>query len=231
MNIAILEDDDTDAVTLKTILVSYLDKHGIVFNLERFSNPLQFPADSSRYDLIFLDIMMPNCNGMDFAKTIRKSNATVSLVFVTNMLRYAVEGYAVEAADFIVKPINSYRFERTMDRLFASFSQKKDKFITIKNLEGMHRINIEEIAFIEVRSHRLSAHKSNGDILEFWGNMKETEAKLPKEEFVRCNNCYLINLHYVKGTEKDMVDVQGTKLKISRSRKKIFLRAMMDYLG
>jgi Response regulator of the LytR/AlgR family len=231
MNIAILEDDDADACALKSILTSYLERHSIAFQLERFSNPLQFPENSSQYDLIFLDIMMPNLNGMDLAKKIRKNNASVSLVFVTNMLRYAVEGYSVEAADFIVKPINAYRFERMMDRLSASFAQKEDKILTIKNLDGVYRIKLSDISFIEVRSHRLSAHKADGTVLEFWGNMKEMESKLAPDHFIRCNNCYLVNLHYVKGVEKDMVNVQGASLKISRSRKKSFLHAMMDFMG
>ena len=78
------------------------------------------------YDIIFLDIDMPTMNGIELAKYIRKMDGEVSIVFVTNMAKYAINGYEVDADDFIVKPVRYGNFKLKLDRVIKKHGSKKN---------------------------------------------------------------------------------------------------------
>ena len=105
VEIAIVEDQRQEADILKKLLSDYAATHDREFAVEWFDEPKKFlDAFDGKFDLVFLDIQMPDINGMDVARKIRERDTDVIIVFVTNMIQYAVEGYSVQASDFIVKP-------------------------------------------------------------------------------------------------------------------------------
>ena len=106
-NIAVVEDNDQDAKTIINSLTRYASKNQLEFRITRHPDALKLINKyKSNYDLIFMDIEMPHMSGMEAAKAIRRIDHGVTLVFVSNMAQYAVEGYAVEAFDYILKPDN-----------------------------------------------------------------------------------------------------------------------------
>ena len=119
INIAIVEDDVGAAEELKQLLADFLSKKECAFEIRHFPTADRFLFDyHHEYDLVFLDIEMPGTNGMDAAREIRKTDQTVSIVFVTNMAHFATAGYSVNASDYILKPINRYEFNMKMVRIF-----------------------------------------------------------------------------------------------------------------
>ena len=120
LNIAVIEDNDRDAKILEQCLTRYATQNHLQFQVAHFSSALKFiNAYKSNYDLIFMDIEMPLMSGMEAAKALRQIDRGVTLVFVTNMVQYAVEGYAVEAFDYILKPINDYAFDLKLKRILS----------------------------------------------------------------------------------------------------------------
>ena len=106
IKIAIVEDDETDFNLLRDCIVRLGKEKGYEFAVEHFCTAAAFLGGyRAQFSLLFLDIQLPEQNGLDVAKEIRKTDELTPLIFVTNMAQYAVSGYEVNAVDFIVKPV------------------------------------------------------------------------------------------------------------------------------
>lgn len=233
MRIAIVEDEKKEAELLEKLLCDYADKHGYTFFVTAFGEPLSFfEKFNSDYDIVFLDICMPGMTGMDAAKRLREMKSEVCIVFVTNMLQYAVEGYSVQASDFLVKPVNATAVGRVMDRITKSLERKGDVTITVRDSTSgrVCVLKMNEIYYVEISRHRLTWHTTHGEIAD-WGSMEAVRSKLSAKIFSRCHVSYLVNLQHVKETKKDTVVVGNEILPVSRSQKKSFYADLAAYLG
>ena len=117
--IAIVEDDTSCAEQLEEYLRRYGREAGEELEVCRFSDGLEL-ADGYRpiYDLILLDIEMPHLDGMTAARKIREADSEVLLLFITNMAKYAISGYEVEALGFMLKPVNYFALSLKLKKPF-----------------------------------------------------------------------------------------------------------------
>lgn len=234
INIAIVEDVKADS----NMLVSHLEKWSRDVDeqlcITVYGCALDFlVAYKSQFDIIFLDIGMPDKNGVDIAKTIRKSDSKVIIVFTTTMKQYAINGYEVNALDFVQKPIVYERFLFSMQKCFECLKAdiNNSKFITIQIPENTFQIDINSIVYIESFGHNIKYHLVNGQTIKKRATLCEAEKKLPEKQFARCGVSYLVNLRYVKKIEGDYIKVYGTELKITRSKSAEFRKAFVNYFS
>ena len=108
-----------------------------------------------RYDLVFLDIQMPDLDGMTVSRKIRQVDDQIPIVFITNMSSMAVQGYSVDALDFIIKPIRYGAFEAMMRRAVKRIGTAK-RHLMLKTPDGLVRLQLEDIVYLEVRDHQVS---------------------------------------------------------------------------
>ena len=231
IRVAIVEDDPGYTRTLEEYLNRYAAEHGVSFDLRRFSDGDEI-AEGYRagFDIIFMDVEMPFLNGMDAAREIRRSDPEVVIIFITNMPQYAIQGYKVDALDYVLKPISYFAFSQRIDRALTRISKKKTKFVTIQMKGGKGRLDVSLLCYVEVRDHDLIYHTVDGDI-EAKGTMKDAEEILAGEHFFRCSRCYLVNLEYVDNFQGSDATVNGDVIQISRPRKKAFLDALNQYMN
>lgn len=230
VHVAIVEDEEIHQKTLKGYLERYSEEKGISFHIDVFSNPI-FLLENYKpiYDLIFMDIQMPDLNGMDTARKLRAMDQNVLLVFVTSLAQYAIEGYEVAALDYILKPVQYFPFAMKLTKALWRIDQDAGDAIKVVNNNGSTRIKLRDILFIEINAHTVTYHTHDGEY-HGTGTLSELEEKLQDKQFARCNSCYLVNLRYVsvvKGYQLLLSD--GTELRISQPRKKGFMRAMEQY--
>ena len=237
LNIAIIDDEAEAIALLESYIGRYCEKRGIECNVSRFGNPVRFLASFKPiYDIIFLDIDMPNMNGMDVARGIRKTDGDVALIFVTNMARYAIRGYEVDADDFVVKPVKYPGFEIKLDRVIKKHGAKDKPRVVVYEDGVMRYAPVSEIRYVEVIKHNISYHMAGGEY-EKRGTLKN-EAKLFEENgFVQCNKSCLVNLRYVLGIMGYNLHIAKAKgsseyeeILISHPRKKEFVRILNRYL-
>ena len=220
IRIAIVEDEDMWADVLLDHLHRYEKETGVSFDIRRFRDGYEitdpYPGD---LDVILMDIEMGLMDGMEAAQEIRKRDEAVSILFVTNMAQYALEGYKVQAMDYILKPISYQAFHESLKRALRTVSRRQDGYLTIRGKNQGEKLEVSAIRFIESHGHRLSIQLEDRVVETTLFSMKELEAQLAPQGFVRCSSGCLVNLRHVTSFRENELQVQGTSLPISRNRK------------
>ena len=229
--IAIVEDDPAEADLLQSHFARYAPGSGEEFDIKWFQTGGAFlNAYQPIYDLVLMDIDLLGINGMDTAECLRQLDLSVALVFVTNLARYAAKGYAVDAMDFLLKPVSYASFAVTVQRalLRCRYNHQPDLLINIP--DGVYRISVSRIKYIEVTNHTLVYHTTEGTLTSA-GNLKDVENRLPAGQFVRCNRCYLVNMAFVRAVRGHRLVLDMDELQISRPKRAAVLEALNNYLG
>ena len=165
------------------------------------------------------------------AREIRGRDQAVGIIFITSLAQYAIDGYEVQAIDFMVKPVGYYNFSMKLEKAFRFMESHKEQEIIINNKEGIFRIPVSDILYIEKDRDYLKFHNKQGCI-HSRGSIKDMKAKLDSLPFSECNSGCLVNLNYVKRVGKDSVTItSGQELPISRRTKKQFAQDYINFMG
>lgn len=220
IRIAIVEDELPQAETLRSYLERYKKEHPeYEFSIVHFSSSINFAETyKSNYDVLFLDIQMPGMTGMELAHELRKSDPSVMIIFVTSLAQFAIEGYEVQATDYMLKPVTYAEFQLKMARAFARLLAATDKAIVFNTKDGFCRVPLTDIIYTETDSHSIVYHTISGDYRKHQ-SMKEAEKDLPEAQFLRINSCYVVALNQIVGAEQRFAILKnGERLLISRPR-------------
>lgn len=233
IRLVVLEDEKTACDALLGYIKRYSEESKKNFDVVAYDNALDF-IDKYKVsaDVIFMDIQMPYLNGMDAAKKVREMDENVVIVFVTNLARYAIEAYEVNAYDFVLKPVRYSAFSMKMDRIcrYVERNRNGTRLLNIITREVKKRVCVSEIKYVEVRNHEVILHCVDEEI-KFRGTLSAIADELHEAEFALCNSCYLVNLKYVTEIDGDSVNVGGEKLRISQPKRKQFVREVAKYIG
>ena len=231
IRIALVEDDPAYAEQLLSYLKEYEKESKERISVQTFSDGedivTEYRAD---YDIILMDVEMKFMDGMSAAEEIRKIDTEVVIIFITNMAQYAIRGYAVDALDYVLKPVSYFAFSQRLNRAISRMKKRETKIIMVNMKGGMVRINVANIYYIESQGHTLILHTILGNY-ETTGKMKEMEEKLAEMNFCRGNKGYLINLQHVERIQDGCALVKGENLTLSRARRKVFMEALTRYWG
>ena len=231
LRIAVVEDDKTYAAQLKEYLVRYGTEKNQKISVALFPDGEDIVTDySAEFDIILMDVEMTFMDGMTTAERIREKDDEVVIIFITNMPQYAIQGYKVDALDYVLKPISYFAFSQRIDRALTRVKKKEATYITVAQKGGKKKLNVDKICYVEVRDHDLIYHSTKGDIVTK-SSMKEAEDTLGGTKFFRCNRCYLVNLEYVEDFRGNDVTVASDVIQVSRARKKAFMDALNDYMN
>lgn len=231
INIALVDDDDE----MRNKLASYIKKHEkechLKFEVSEFKSAAKLLENYTEYyNIIFMDIQMEGIGGIEAAEKIREKDNDVILIFVTNMPNYVITGYRVKALGYLLKPVSYvdfiFQLQKSTDRLEAI----KNHYILVESAGEFIRIDLSQVMYIESSKHKVLIYTEK-DAIEIYSSLKKLETILSKYYFARCNNCYLVNLRYVKKIAGNEVFFVNSKLTISRAKKGDFMKALTDYIG
>ena len=227
-----VEDDPGTAERLEHFIHHYFEQRHMEVNVASYNNAEDFLAEyRSHCDLLLMDIRLPGMNGMDAAREVRRTDSSVCIIFITSMAQYAVNGYEVNALDFVIKPVSYPQFSMKMDKAIRILEMRKDITLSLPYSGGIRMLPSALVSYIEVQNHDLIVHAGNEEYhtRESLNNM---EHRLEGYGFVRISISCLVNMKYIselKGVSVILVD--GTELFISRSRKKAVYTTLTEYLG
>ena len=231
IRIAIVEDEPALREQLAAYIERYRRQYGGEFSVQSFADGDEIVSDSrAAYDIIFLDIQMKRMDGMAAAERIRAMDREVLLIFITNMAQFAIKGYAVDAMDYVLKPVPYFAFSQELQKAVARLQKRARRYLAVPTDNGLRRLDTAEIEYLESDGHRVRIVLA-GEEFYVAGTLREYEEKLADHGFARCNSWYLVNLARVLGVEQNDVQVGAHRLPISRPRKKGFMEALTDYIG
>ena len=231
IHIAIVEDNPEVREQLIGYVHRYERQYGKMFELTAFADGDEIVSDyRAVYDIILLDIQMRRMDGMAAAEAIRKVDRDVILIFITNMAQFAIRGYAVDALDYVLKPVPYFAFSRQLQKAVERLRRRQKTFLTVPVEGGLRRVDVATLYYLESEGHYVRLYTEDGELLTA-GSLKAYEEKLANKPFVRCNSGYLVNLAQVLGVQQNTVQVGPYTLQISRPKKKAFLEALTDYIG
>lgn len=213
-------------------LENYAEGHRCSIRTSSFEGAAPFLAaiQQERFDVVFMDIDLPNMNGMEAARRMRERDKQAILIFTTNLSQYAIQGYEVDAMDYMLKPVTYPLFELKMHRALQLCKQRRSVDVVINTRGGFVRVSSAAILYVEIYNHHILYHTLDGDYASY-GTMKQVVSALPKSGFFRTTASYVVNLRHVQKVEGLETCVADRRIPISRLRKKEFMQAMTSFFN
>lgn len=229
MRIAVIDDEKEIRETLCGYIDQFSEESGVKIETAAFPSGDALLEDYQQvWDILMFDIDMPGTNGMETAKQIRRKDPNVVILFITNVAQYAIEGYGVDAVDYILKPISYYEFSMKFHRAVAKAAHAGERAVMVDTVEGTRRIRINEILYIEVMAHYIYVHTQNRSF-KVRGNMKEWEEELKPFGFCRIHKSYLVNLGKIESIQGKELTVGGHSIQVSRNYRDSFMQEYMKF--
>ena len=210
IKIAVVDDDEEYRIAERKFIEEYAKETGESFDIVCFPSGMDFISNYGQgFDIVFLDIEMPHLDGMETAKKLRQIDMRISIVFLTKMSKYAVEGYSVNAVDFMVKPLKRYVFIDKLKRAIAQVRTRHAGIVMIR-CEGEYlSVPASQINYVLKEKNSLVYSTDLGEM---------------------CNSGCLVNVNRITKVTQTEVIVGTEKLPLSRRRNKEFKEQMLRVL-
>lgn len=227
IHIAIVEDEEMYRKQIMEYIRRYEEENGSSFKLSIYEDGEDIVDNyQGDYDIIFLDIQMRFMDGISASKRIREMDPEVIIIFVTNMIQYAVRGYEVDAMDYLVKPVEYFSLSQKIKKAVSRIERKSDLYIWIPMEEGIKKVELSHVYYIESKGHQL-VYQTDSGVYSSRGTLKELEKTLTPYHFFRCHKGYLINLAQVEGIQGECCMVNKTAIPVSRGKLKDLMNQLM----
>ena len=235
LQIAICDDAKEDREVSSRLIREYFNKRGREVSVDLFAQAGIMLDRGLDYDLYLLDVIMPDMTGMQTAERLLKRSRRPVIVFITSSLESAVDGYRVNAAGFLLKPIEEANFNETISRVEAQYLAPETAVIEVLHNRVPVALPLEKIAYLESRLHQVSVVLADGESLTVHQKLQELQDKLmaldQRSRFLRCHQSYLVNLQHVRQMEADcFITVRGQQIPISRNNYKQSKHMYYHYL-
>jgi DNA-binding LytR/AlgR family response regulator len=207
-----------DEELARKLLETYAGKVEHLEYKASFENPLEALSflKKNDIDLIFLDIQMPELKGTDFAELILKSNTRI--IFTTAYSEYALEGFELNALDYLLKPITFERFLKAISKFENKLMPSKDTTgITVKSGYDLYRLEYRDIFYIESDSEYVHYHMADGKKIMSNQSLKKLEELLPSNMFFRVHRSYIVNKTWVKALKGRDLLINEVNIPVSDS--------------
>lgn len=216
--IAICDDTEEERSHVTELTRNYFAGKGIPIYIDTYPAGTELLDSGKRYDLYLLDVLMPQLSGIETAEALAEGDSRPVVVLITSSLESAVEGYRVEAAGFVLKPVEETGFRDTMERITSRLPGGRSAVLSVIHNRVNVELPLERVAWFENRLHRVFVTLTDGEVLSI--NQKLSQLQETLEEysgFLRCHQSYLVNLDCVEKLENSCFFMKdGQVIPVSR---------------
>lgn len=220
------------------IITAYIEKVSFLKLIRTFDNAIDSIdfIKNNKVDLMFLDIQMESLSGIQLIHALKERPA---VIFTTAYDRYAVEGFELDAADYLLKPISFERFVKSVDKVYNKIISHRngqdvqepqgreitDDFIFVKTENRLQKVALSEILFIEGQGDYLKVVTTNARIMTLQ-NFRKFEETLPQENFIRVHKSYLVAMNKIESISRNRIKIGNTLIPVSDTYKDAFYEAI-----
>ncbi len=222
---AIAVDDEPPALKVIENFCAKVDSIDLV---KTFNKPTEALAHLKKFpvDLIFLDIQMPSMTGLEFHKAIEQNTM---VIFTTAYSEYAVEGFNLQAIDYLLKPYTFERFQQALDKAkeFYNYQHQKENtqnYLFIRADYSLVKVNIADILYIEGLDDYLKIHLPGKKPVVARMTMKAIIEKLPANEFIRVHRSFIVPLSKIESIRNKVIQLPGVEIPIGTSYEEEFFK-------
>lgn len=229
IRIAVVEDELEIAQQLMQYIRRYSKEGHRTIEVEHFSDGASFLDEyHGRFQIVFMDIVMPHLDGLEAAHRLRELDQNVCLIFITSMGQYAIRGYEVNALDFIVKPVEYDLFRIKIEKAISHIREDESFQFPVAN--GVQTLRFSQVQYVESYKHYLYFH-TDGDTYRMRGSMRDICQQFESNGFALAGGSLLVNLARVDSATKNEVTVGGVIFPIARTYRAEFWSRMTVFMN
>lgn len=228
MKILICDDEQTYLDTLRIHVEEYMHNRHILYSMTALLDASELDEEDV-FDLAFLDIQMPNIDGITLAKRLRQRNPKLALFFVTNFDEYQDDAMDLQAFRFFEKPFNMNRLYKGLDRAMEYIDGAYIDIFLSEN--GVHqRVIADDIIYVTREGRKISL-VTNTRVFSIAGKYDDLCEKLPQLFFYPVHKSFFVNLHYVENyAYTELLLTNGTRIPIAPRKQSAFHKFWFEYL-
>ena len=235
LSVAVCDDEVIECCNMARKIKDILEEVKIPCIIRQFQSGRELLQAMESFDIVFLDIMMQDQDGMKTAKMLRERENEKILIFVSSSREYVFEAYDVEAFQYLLKPVNDRKLKRVLQKAVLKTEKRSQEFIIVSRERQKKKLFLDDIYYFEIRGRVVDAHGAEG-IFTYYEQIGELESKLRDKGFFRCHKSYLLNLKYVDGyNRQEAILENGEAIVIAKRRYEEFcqevLKAMRENGG
>ena len=234
IRIAICDDLKSDRDALIKLIHNYFIVHPKDYTIQEYasaSNLLADYEDNIRYDILYLDIFMKPLDGMNCAYKLREIDQHAGIIFTTTSTDFAIESYHVQAAGYLVKPINRNLFADQLTHFLHNHEQNEKRLI-IKVRGNLEVIPYHQIVYIESQNTNILVHTLDSRTLRTYGKLGDMEENLKNKRFLRCHQSFIVNMDHVKRASDEFLTTTNEHVLIRKrdlsAMKAIYFNYILD---
>ncbi|MEG0229110.1 MAG: LytTR family DNA-binding domain-containing protein [Oscillospiraceae bacterium] len=235
IRICICDDTIKDLENIEKLAKSFAANHPeLPFILRKFQSPydlLDCIEEIGCFDLFLLDVIMPNIDGLELGKKIRKRKEACEIIYLTTSREYGVDAFGVGASDYLLKPVKKDDFEHAILKAIEKLMPTENPSLVLKTKSGIRKLRIRDIVFIESFNHyRLVKLISGEHVITDKTIAALSDEILIYPNFKASHRAYIVNLDYVNGiVDKTLLMPEGYSIPISKNSYVAFKNAYLEY--
>ena len=218
LSIAVCDDEVIECCGMAKRIKEMMEEMKIPCIVRRFQSGGELLRALESFDIVFLDIIMRNPDGMETAQLLHERASDKILVFVSSSREYVFEAYDVEAFQYLLKPVDDGKLKSVLRQAVLKTESRSREFIVVNRERQTQKLFLDDIYYFEIRGRVVDIHGTAG-VLTYYEQMGELEDRLRDKGFFRCHKSYLINLKYVDGYQRQEAILEnGERITIAKRR-------------
>lgn len=234
LKIAVCDDEKFYREKITALLQEYLSGHSLDSTIDIFCSGEEFLSQSSnvvKYDVVFMDINMEQTDGIETAMRIRAFQSNTYIVFVTAFIRYALDGYKVNAVRYIMKDTLDTAIPECMDAILQKMQLRQIRFSFV---EGEKRLYTDNLLYVESKKHKSVFYYQEEQLARYqiYEKLDDIEKALEGFGFLRIHKSYLVNMRHIRRISNYIAELStGENLPVPRIRYQEVKQKFVEYKG
>lgn len=230
LSIAVCDDEIVECCSMAKRIKAVMEEMKLPYIVRQFRSGRELLQALESFDIIFLDIIMHELDGMKTAQIIREKASDKILIFVSSSREYVFEAYDVEAFQYLLKPVEDRKLRKVLQKAILKTEKRSQEYIVVSRERQKKKLFLDDIYYFEIKGRTVDVHGREG-MFTYYEQIGELENQLWDKGFFRCHKSYLINMKYVDGyNRQEAILENGKRIVIAKRRYEAFCQMVFEVM-